>query len=363
MVKKIIIPLLILVCIAAVVFLAAKNSGNGKENGIKFIKVQRGDIIEKALAIGRIEPEKEISVKSKISGIVKKVYVEVGDNVEVGQPLLEVKPDPTPIEFAEAKRNVQIASVNLEGALIEYNRMEKLLREKLVSQKEFDQAENDYKQLDLKLSLAQERFALIEKGRTKIADRYIDTTIKSPVKGTVLERRVNEGDPVVPLNSYQAGTELMMLANMATLIFKGTVDEIDVGKLEEGMTAELKIGAIPEEKIIGKLLRISPKAKKQENATLFDVEINITQKGEKIIRAGYSANADLVINKSEGTLFIPERLVEFKEDKTYVEIKNKEGGIEKKEVKIGLNDGINVEIVEGLKEGEEIVERPPKEIK
>jgi len=363
MFKKIIIALVILVVIAAVIFLKAKNSANTKDNDIKLVKVQRGDIVEKALAIGRIEPEKEVGVKSKISGIVKKIYVEVADDVRAGDPLLEINPDPTPLEFAEAKRSVEIASVSLDNARNEYERMKKLLEANLVSQKEFDTAENDYKSLGLKLNLAQERLALIENGKTKIADRQIDTVIKSPVDGTILERRINEGDPVVPLTSYQAGTELLTMADMNSLIFKGTVDEIDVGKLREGMTAELKIGAIPDQKIVGKLTKISPKAKMQENATLFDVEIDIISKGEKVIRAGYSANADLVINKSENTLFIPERLVEFKEGKALVEIKNEKSEIVKKEVKVGLSDGINIEVVEGLKEGEEVVERPPKEIK
>ncbi len=362
MLKKILIPLISVLVIAAVIFLAAKSSSNGKNNGIKMIKVQRGDVIEQALAIGRIEPRKEISVKSKISGIVKNVFVEVGDRVQTSQPLIEIQPDPTPLEFAEAKRNVEIAAVNLQKASNEYNRMQKLLDENLISQKEYEVAENDHKSLKLKLNLAQERLALIEKGKTKIADRQIDTVIKSPVVGTILERRVNEGDPVVPLTSYQAGTELLILADLKSMFFKGTVDEIDVGKLEEGMTAELEIGAIPDQEVMGKLARISPKAKQQENATLFDVEIDITQRGEKIIRAGYSANAKLVINKSANTLYIPERLLLFIDGKTYVEIENEKGEIVNHEVKIGLSDGINVEILEGLKEGDEIVERPPKEI-
>lgn len=362
MFKKIFIPLLIIVIVAAVIFLKAKNSSDGKDNGIKMIKVQRGDIVENALAIGRIEPKKEIAVKSKISGIVKTVFVEVSDLVKIGDSLLEIKPDPTPLEFAEAKRNVEMAEVNLERAENEFQRMTKLLNDNLVSRQEYDVAENEHKQLQLRLKIAQERLALIEEGKTKIADLQVDTVIKSPVEGMILERRVNEGDPVVPLTSYQAGTELLILADMKTLIFKGTVDEIDVGKLEEGMIAELKIGAIPDEKIIGKLLKISPKARQQENATLFDVEIEIIQKGEKMIRAGYSANAELVINKAENTLFIPERLLEFNEDKTFVEVKDDNGEIIKREVEIGLSDGINVEIKQGLEEGEEVVERPPKEI-
>jgi len=363
MFKKILIVMVILIVIAVAVFIAAKTKSDGGDNGIRLIKVERGDIVEKALAIGQIEPKKEIGVKSKISGIVKNVFVEVGDLVKPGQPLMDIKPDPTPLEFAEAKRNSEIALANFERSSSEYDRMKKLLESQLISQKDFDIAENDYKQAKLRMNMAQERLALIEIGSTKVADRQVDTVIKSPVAGTVLERRVNEGDPVVPLTSYQAGTELLLLADMESLIFKGTVDEIDVGKLEQGMEAELKIGAIPDEEIWGKLLRISPKAKKQDNATLFDVEIAITKRGSKVIRAGYSANAELLINKAEDTLFIPERLVEFDEDRTFVEVQNAAGEIEKKEIKTGLSDGINVEILEGLNLGEEVVENPPKEIK
>ena len=363
MFKKILIVVIILAVISVAVFIAAKTKNSVEENGIRLVKVEQGDIVEKALAIGRIEPEKEIAVKSKISGIVKTVFVEVGDIVKPGQPLMEIKPDPTPLEYAEAKRNSEIALNYFERASSEYDRMKKLLESSLISQKDFEIAENDYKQYRLRLNMAQERLALIDIGSTKVADRQVDTVIKSPVAGTVLERRVNEGDPVVPLTSYQAGTELLLLANMDNLIFKGTVDEIDVGKLEQGMEAELKIGAIPDEAIWGTLTRISPKAKKQDNATLFDVEITITKRGNKVIRAGYSANAELLINKAADTLFIPERLVVFEEDRTYVEVHNEAGEVEKKEIKIGLSDGINVEILEGLNQGEEVVENPPKEIK
>jgi HlyD family secretion protein len=363
MFKKILIAVIILVVISVAVFIAAKTKNNGEENGIQLVKVERGDIVEKALAIGMIEPEKEIAVKSKISGIVKNVFVEVGDIVKPGQPLMEIKPDPTPLEYAEAKRNSEIALAIFEKASSEFDRMKTLLELQLISQRDFDIAESDYTQSKLRLNMAQERLALIDLGSTKVADRQVDTVIKSPVAGTVLERRVNEGDPVVPLTSYQAGTELLLLADMDNLIFKGTVDEIDVGKLEHGMEAELKIGAIPDEGIWGTLSRISPKAKKQENATLFDVEIAITKRGNKVIRAGYSANAELLINKAADTLFIPERLVVFEEGRIYVEVQNAAGEIEKKEIKTGLSDGINVEILEGLTQGEDVVENPPKEIK
>ncbi len=363
MLKKILIPLFILIIVAGFFYMKAKNSAQDQDKKIKLVKVQRGNIYEKALAIGLIEPRHEITVKSKISGIVKAIYVDVGDEVRVDQPLIEILPNPTPLEYTETQRGLEMARVDLEKAAADYERVKQLLKANLVSRKEFDDAENEQKQLTLRLDLARERLALIEKGQVKIAGSQIDSTIRSPVAGTVLERRVNAGDPIVPLTSYQAGTELLILADMKTLIFKGTVDEIDVGKIREGMEAELKIGAIPDQKIIGKVSRISPKAKRQENATLFDVEIEITRKGEKVIRAGYSANADLVINKVENKLYIPERLVEFRDGKAFVEVTTGKNQIAKREVKTGLSDGINIEIVEGLKEGEDVVERPPKEIK
>lgn len=363
MFKKIIIPIVLVLVAGAVIFFKVTSSAKSKQNGIKLVKVERGDIVEKALAIGRVEPKKEIAVKSQISGLVRRAYVEVGEVVKAGDPLFEIMPDPTPLEFAEAKRNAELARVIMEKSQSDYERQKQLRDSKLISERDFEDSENDFRQAKLRLNVADERLALIEKGRTKIADRQIDTVIKAPVDGTVLERHVNEGDPVVPLTSYQEGTELLLMAEMGNLIFKGTVDEIDVGKLTEGMAAELQVGAIPDEKIMGRLSKISPKAKQKENATLFDVEIEITGKGEKIIRAGYSANANLVIRKAENVLFIPERLVEFNKDKTFVEIQTAPGVIEKKEVKLGLSDGLNVEVKEGLAQGADVVERPPKEIK
>jgi HlyD family secretion protein len=173
---------------------------------------------------------------------------------------------------------------------------------------------------------------------------------------------VEEGDPVVPLTSYQAGTELMTLAEMDDLIFRGNVDEIDVGKLSTGITAEIEVGAIPNEKLIGKITRISPKAHRDQGSTMFQVEIIIEDMGDKFLRAGYSANADLVISKREDILIVPERLVTIKDSMATVEIQDTLGVVITRDVTLGLSDGINIEIVEGVDEGELIVERPPREI-
>ena len=361
--KKVIIIGAVVVVVAVFAFLALKGSG-GKKQSNNSVKVEIGSIIDKALAIGQIEPKNQISVKSKISGIVKKVFVEMGDSVKKGDRLVEIRPDPTPLEYAEAKRQVEIDSVNYENQKKGYLRIKELLAKKLVSQQDFDQASRGAGEADLRLKLSQERLSLIERGKTNIAGRKIESVIKASITGTVLERKINVGDPVVPLTSYQAGTELFTLADMNELIFRGTVDEIDVGKLKEGMTTLLKIGALPNDTIEGVLYKISPKARKEENATLFDVEIKITQTGPSLLRAGYSANADIIIKKKEDILLIPERLVEFVEDTAFVQVKDSTSGeIEKKTIETGLSDGLNIEVTEGLKEGDLLMEKPPKEIK
>jgi HlyD family secretion protein len=178
-----------------------------------------------------------------------------------------------------------------------------------------------------------------------------------------LELAVHEGDPVVPLTSFQAGTALAVMADMKTLLFKGTVDEIDVGKLTEGLPAKIKIGALPEALIEGKLSKISPKSKTSEGATLFDVEIEIVAAKGVVLRAGYSANADIVVKEKKDVLLIPERLVKVEGGKATVEIPGEMGKEPvRKEIKYGLSDGMNVEVTDGLKEKQAVVERPPKKI-
>ena len=166
---------------------------------------------------------------------------------------------------------------------------------------------------------------------------------------------------MVPLTNFQPGTELCAMADMGKMLFKGTVDEIDVGKLIPGMIAEIHIGALPDTQIEGKLVRISPKARKDGNATLFDIEVEVAKTTGQMLRAGYSATCYVKIREKKDVLIIPERLVTFDEDKRYVEIKEGES-IRKVEIKTGLSDSLNIEVTEGLSEGQQVVERPPREI-
>jgi HlyD family secretion protein len=339
-------------------------SGAVSADGLKTVAVTRGSVVEKALAIGAIKPRREIAVKSKISGIVRTSYREIGDRVRPGDPLFEILPDPTPMELTEARREVEIAKNVFDQAKKKHDRSRTLKEQGILAAQDWDQAEKDVQDAEIRLGLASERLALIEKGRVKTERMAVESVIRSPISGTVLELLVNEGDPVVPLTSYQAGTALTNLADMTTLVFKGTVDEIDVGKLHEGMPAHIKVGALPDAKVEGRIYKISPKSKTAEGATLFDVEIELLPAKDVVLRAGYSANAEIAVREKHDVLVIPERLVSFADGKASVELPGKAAKDPplKKEIKTGLSDGMQVEVAEGLSEKDLVIERPPKKI-
>jgi len=327
------------------------------------VAVTRGAVAEKALAVGAIGPEREIAVKSKISGIVKRSFREVGDQVEAGEPLFEILPDPTPLELTEARREVEIARTVHDQARKAFERARTLKSQGIVSSEGWETAEREVEEAAIRLSLAEERLALTEKGRIRGEKNAVESIIRASIAGTVLELLVNEGDPVVPLTSFQAGTPLATLADMNELIFKGTVDEIDVGKLREGMPARIKVGALPDAEVTGRVDKIAPKSRVEEGTTLFDVEIELLAT-DAVLRAGFSANADLVVREKQDALLVPERLVHFADGQATVEVPGATEGAEPetRTVEVGLSDGLSIEIVSGLAEGDLVVERPPKHI-
>ena len=364
--KRIIgIGALVLVVGAAAVLYS--RSMDSRADGLATVAVARGDVAEKALAIGTIGPRKEIAVKSKISGIVETSFREVGDIVRAGDPLFEIVPDPTPLELTQARREVEIATNTFEQTKKKHARSKTLNEQGILPGQDWDLAEQELEDARIRLDMAAEKLALIEKGRVKSGPAQgpsVESIIRAPTGGMVLELLVNEGDPVVPLTSYQAGTALTTLADMSALIFKGTVDEIDVGKLREGMDARIKIGALPEAQVEGQVYKIAPKSKTEEGATLFDVEIALRPVSGVTLRAGYSANAEIVVQSRENVLLLPERLVSFAEGEASVEVPGatEDAPAIKKDVKVGLSDALNIEVIEGLAEGDFVIDRPPKQI-
>lgn len=349
-------------CLFILVFIYFLFACGKKKETNKLVSVTRGDIQEKALAVGTIDPEKETKVKSTIPGIVAEVLFKVGDSVKVGAPLFKILPNPTPLEYVEARRSMEVAEVTMNKLKSDWERQIQLFKRALVSQSDMEAVESSYQEANLRYKIATERLELLEKGRIRMSNREIDSIIKSPIEGVILSQSVFQGDPVVPLTQYQPGTELCSLADMKSLRFKGTVDEIDVGKIAAEMDAEIQIGALPDAKINGKVTRIFPKAKKEGNATLFDIEISLDKTGGQTLRAGFSATASIRIRDRKQVLMLPERLVIFENGKRFVEIPDGEK-TKKVEIQSGLSDGLNIEILSGLKEGEKVVERPPREIK
>lgn len=332
----------------------------------KLIEVTKGSISEKALAIGQIEPRHKFHVKSKISGIVARCLVDIGDAVEPGDPLFEILPDPTPTELVGVERALEKARAAYDHAKAEYGRYSRLAEQGIVSRDLLEARKESYEQARISLEHAEDSYELLRKGRIVERGEDIDSIIRAPAAGIVLARPVNDGDPVVPLTSYQAGTEMATVADMRDLVFKGTVDEIDVGSLHVGMPARLKVGALPDKVVTGELSRIAPQAIEKEGARLFEVEIELDPAPHLTLRAGYSATVDLIIREKNDVPVIPERLVTYEDDARHatVELAPEIAG-EQPEVRpivTGLSDGLNVEVVSGVEVGDRLVQRPPREI-
>lgn len=360
--KKILLSTTGIAIIGVAAFLFFGSSESSTDTELPKVKVQKATITDKALAVGTIEPENEISVKSKVSGVVNRIFADVGTYVKAGQAILEVKPDPTPLELADAKRQAELAEVDLVNLRKERVRQESLFKSNLISAKEYEDFQKKYDEAELRRKIANEKLALMESGKVTIGDTQIESIIKAPIDGYILSRTVEVGDPVTPLSSFQEGTVLMKMANMQRLIFKGTVDEIDVGKMKEGMEVEIRVGALPNDTVHGTLRKIWLKAEKKENATVFPIEILIPGAKNTVLRAGYSANANIIINKKTDVLTIPERVVTFRNDSALVKVAMGVGKEEERLIKTGLSDAINVEVLSGLKEGEEVFEKPVKKI-
>ncbi|MGZ7039978.1 MAG: efflux RND transporter periplasmic adaptor subunit, partial [Thermoanaerobaculia bacterium] len=296
---KVLLILVVLAGASAAVYAWSRNGKKG-DGGLKQVEVTTGSIVEKAVAVGQIQPRQKFQVKSKISGIVRRTLVQVGDTVKTGDALFEIAPDPTPLEVTDVERQVESAGASFRRAESDYKRSLELSRTGVMPTSDADQKKEAYELARVALTRAEQNRELTRRGRLSAGGQ--EAIIRAPAAGTVLTRTVNEGDPIVPLTSYQPGTEMATVADMSDLIFKGTVDEIDVGKLSVGMQTRIKVGALPTDVVTGRVSRIAPQAQQKEGATLFDVEVEL-EPGQKItLRAGYSANADVIIREKKDVL-------------------------------------------------------------
>ncbi|HVH67990.1 MAG TPA: efflux RND transporter periplasmic adaptor subunit [Gemmatimonadales bacterium] len=357
------VGLAVVVTVLGLGAMAASGAFSGKKkDGPKAVAVVRGTLVDKALAVGTIQPRVEVSIKSVLAGVVRRRFAGVGDFVKKGQPLLEISPNPTPLEIVELRRNAELRDIELKNLERELARQRELRNRNLISPADFETAQQRVDEARSQLSLAQERLALQEGGKVENGGQQVETVVRAPIDGYVLDDSIEIGDAVVPLTPYQQGTVLMRMSAMRDLIFRGTVDEIDVGRLKEGMPVTIKIGALPNATVKGRLDKIWLKAHKEEQATVFPIEIELTEVSGATLRAGYSANAEVIIARRENVLYIPERLITHRNDSSFVTIRDGAGKTQERSIKTGLSDAINIEVLEGLQPGDSLVEPPPREI-
>lgn len=316
------------------------------------------DIIKKTVATGSVVPRKEIDIKPKVSGIVEEIYVEPGDMVKKDDLIARVKIIPDMINLNNAESRVKRAEIQLEEARKNHVRYKELFDKNVVAEAEYLTYDIAYRSAKEEMEAAEDNLQLIREGATRKAGQVTNTLIRSTIDGMVLAVPVEEGNSVIESNTFNDGTTIATVADMSEMIFEGKVDESEVGKIKEGMDLILSIGAIETEKYSAILERIAPKGVAENGAIQFEIRAAVELKSDQFIRAGYSANADIVLERRDKVLAINESLLQFEGDTTFVEVEIAPQTYEKRMIKTGLSDGIIIEVLEGLSKEDKIKAQP-----
>lgn len=310
-------------------------------------------IIKKTVATGSVTPRREVNMKSQVSGIIEKLFIVAGQEIKVGDVIARIKIIPNMLNLANAESRVNAARLNYDNAKIEYERNKAIFDQGVISRSEFQPFELKLKSSNEELSAANNQLEIIRDGVSRSSGSSSNTFVKSTISGMVLDVPVKEGGQVIESNTFNEGTTIASVANMGEMIFEGKLDESEVGKVKENMEIVLTIGAIDKESFGARLEYIAPKGVTENGAIQFLIRASITKDNSAFLRAGYSANADIILAKKDHVLAIPERVLQFEDEKPYVELKQG-AGYEKRYVKTGLSDGINIEVIEGLKKGDQV---------
>ena len=311
------------------------------------------NIEKKTVATGAINPRREIEIKSQVSGVVEKLFVEPGDQIKSGQLIAKIKIIPDVVALNNAEARLKEAVINHKNSEQEMKRQKRLFDERVISELDYNQYLLTYNLNKQQVEAAENNLELIKEGASKKSGA-VSNLVKSTVAGMVLDVPVEEGNFVIETNTFNDGTTIASVADMSELIFEGKVDEAEVGKLKEGMQLKLTIGALDTVKFFADLEYISPKGIEEEGAIQFEIRAAVKQREDYFLRAGYSANADIVLDKKEQVLAVKESNVLFEENKTFVEVALGEQQFEKKEITTGISDGINIEVLSGLNEDQKI---------
>lgn len=360
--KYIMMALAAVVFIGTFVFLYIKSQPKPVE--YNEFEPKQMDIRKTTVVTGKIEPRNEVNVKPQISGIITEILKEAGQKVEAGEVIAKVKVIPDMSSLSAAQARVRLAGINERQARTDFEREKTLFDKGLVSADEYDKIAQALRQAREESAAAQDNLEVVRDGVSKTNASASSTLIRSTVTGLILDIPVKVGNSVILANTFNDGTTIATVANMNDLIFRGNIDETEVGRLTTGMTMKITIGALQDLKFDARLEYISPKATDQNGANQFEIKaaVNLPTSSEQI-RSGYSANAEIVLAEARGVLSVPESAIEFSGNDTFVYVvkgNGKEKTYERRKVTTGLSDGINIEIRSGLKKGETV--RGPKKV-
>ena len=315
---------------------------------------QIANIIKKTVATGSVVPRKEIEIKPQVSGIIEAVYIEPGTVVKNGDLIAKIRIIPNMINLNNAEARLDRAKIDCEDAGLVYERQKKIFDEGVIPAAEFQQYEISLNRAKSELNAAENNLQLIREGVTKDSENTTNTLIRSTIEGMVLDVPVEEGNSVIESNTFNAGTTIAIVADMGEMVFEGKVDETEVGKIKTGMKLLLTIGAIEETKFNAYLEYISPKGIEESGAIQFEIKAAVELKQDYFVRAGYSANADIVLARKDSVLAMEESLLLFENDSVFVEVETSPQLYEKRLIEVGLSDGILIEIISGVSQEEKI---------
>lgn len=311
------------------------------------------DIVRKTVATGSIVPRREVALKSQVPGVVEKLYFEEGDAVSLNELVAKIRLIPDMVRLNDAEAALEAARINYEDGERELRRREELIADDLISEFELNQYKLEFRRVTQQLEAAENNVELIREGSAKRSGN-VSNQVESTVEGMILDIPVKEGTFIIESNMFNEGTTIATVADMGEMIFEGRVDESEVGRIAVGMDLILSVGAIESEQFDAELEFISPKGEDDRGAVKFDIRAAITLKDSSFLRAGYSATADIVLEKRDQVMAIREGNLIFEDGRTFVDLMVGEQQFERREVQTGLSDGINIEILDGLSEGDKI---------
>ncbi|MDP2089608.1 MAG: efflux RND transporter periplasmic adaptor subunit [Flavobacteriaceae bacterium] len=353
--KRTLIFSIIGIAFIAVMIMFFKNNSKSAIN-YEVDKPLKTNIVRKTVATGKVIPLEEVEVKPQISGIVDKIFVIEGSFVKKGDLIAAIRVVPNVQSLNSASGRVKNATIQFNNAKVLFERNKSLFEKGVISKQEFEASQLSFNSARQDLSNSQNDLEIIKKGSSAEMGTTANTNIRATISGTVLEIPIKEGIQVIESNTFNAGTTIATIADMTKMIFEGKVDESEVGKLVKDTELQISLGAIEKKKFSAKLNFIAPKGTEEGGAVQFKIKADVTLDKNYFIRAGYSANADIILEQKESVLAIKESLLQFdkKTEKPYVEVKKGDNVFERRDVELGISDGVNVEIIKGITLKDEI---------